>query len=158
MASRDERLAAAQNGDQQHAVWQSDVLDQRVGERRRLADFELDEFELLVAQRHQVDELVGRQFVHDHVEHATRGADCVLDTEQVEGRLVVRVVDARHDLGHAELLLGDLGDDDVVLVVACYRHHHIRTPDSGTLQYPDLGAVSVDEVLLAHDLGESLVA
>ena len=50
------------------------------------------------------------------------------DAEQVEVRLVARVVDARDHLRHAVLLLRELADDDVVLVVAGDREHEVGRP------------------------------
>ena len=65
------------------------------------------------------------------------------DPEQVEMLLVSGVVDARDHLRHAVALLGDLRDDDVVLVVAGHREHEIgRAGDPGALEDVDLGRVA----------------
>jgi hypothetical protein len=64
-------------------------------------------------------------------------------------RLVARVVHARDHLRHAVLLLGELGDDHVVLVVARQREHEVRRPlDARLLQHEELGRVAVHRLVL----------
>ena len=55
-----------------------------------------------------------------------RRADGRRDPEQVEVLLVARVVDARDHLPDAVPLLGELADDEVVLVVAGHGEHDAR--------------------------------
>ena len=59
-----------------------------------------------------------RHLVLDQGHQAARRRDRRRDPEQVEVRLVARVVHARDHLRHAVLLLRHLADDQVVLVVA----------------------------------------
>ena len=74
---------------------------------------------------------------------ALRRADRRRDPEQVEVRLVARVVDARDHLRDAVLLPGDLADDHVVLVVAGDRDDEVRRArDAGPLEHEDLGRVA----------------
>src|SRR5450756_2605732 len=157
-AARDQSVAGAHDRREQHATGQVDVLHVGVGEGRVLADLELYELYLLAPQRQQMHELVRRQLVHDEVQHRRGGAHRVLDAEQVEGGLVEGVVDPGHDLGHAELELGDLRDDDVVLVVAGDGDDHVGATDAGLLEDPDLGAVAEHEGVFAEQVGDEVVA
>ena len=62
--------------------------------------------------------------------------------------LVARVVDPGDDLRHAVLLPRELGDDDVVLVVAGHRDDDVGRPgDAGRLEHVELGAVAVDDAV-----------
>ena len=73
---------------------------------------------------------------------------------------VPRVVDASNDPLAAVLLLGDLADQDVVLIIAGDRDHQIRPRDTGSLQHPQLGRVPVlDRVLefLLHHAVASVI-
>src|SRR6266511_4982249 len=67
--------------------------------------------------------------------------------------LVARVVHARDHLWDLVLLLGDLADDEVVLVVAGDREHEVRRPlDAGPLEDEELRRVSA-----LHDVLELLL-
>jgi hypothetical protein len=61
----------------------------------------------------------------------------------VEQPLVVRVVDAGHDAGHAELLLREQRDDEVHLVVAGDRHDDLGGLGMGQRELGDLAPVDV---------------
>ena len=62
---------------------------------------------------------------------------------QLEVLEVPRVVDAGDDPLAEVLLLGDLADQQVVLVVAGDRHDEVRALDAGALEHPQLGGVAV---------------
>ena len=96
--------------------------------------------------------------MHDEIEHARGGAHGVFDAEEVEGGLVEGIVHPGDDLGHPELQLGDLGDDDVVFVVTGDRDHHVGPADAGLLEDPDLGAVAEDHILVSDHPGDRVVA
>ena len=103
----------------------------------------LDDLEPFAAQLEQADEAVLGHLVLDEREQAGRRAHRLGDPEQVEVLLVPRVVDAGDRLRDAVALLGDLGDDQVVLVVARHRQHELRRPrDPGALENGDLGRVA----------------
>ena len=78
-----------------------------------------------------------------------RRADRRRDPEQVEVRLVARVVHARDHLRHAVLLARDLADDQVVLVVAGEREHDVGRPrDARALEDVELGRVAALHLVL----------
>ena len=84
-----------------------------------------------------------RHLVLDEPEQPGRRADRLRDAEEIEVRLVAGVVDAGDHLRHLVPVLRDLGDDDVVLVVARHREHELRRPrDAGSLEDVDLGRVA----------------
>ena len=75
------------------------------------------------------------------------------DPEQVEVRLVARVVDARDHLRDAVALAGELADDDVVLVVAGRGDEQVGRPlDAGALEHEQLGRVAAEHLVLELDL------
>ena len=75
--------------------------------------------------------------------------------EQPEVVVVARVVDARDHAVAEVLLLGDLADEDVVLVVAGDGDHEVGALDAGALEHPQLGRVAVlDGVLELLLVGE----
>ena len=59
----------------------------------------------------------------------------------VEEPLVLRVVHPGHHPGHGELLLGQERDDQVVLVVAGGRHHHVDGGQAGRVEGGHLAGV-----------------
>ena len=125
---------------------------------RRLVDLHLDDLQVLLAQLEQVHEVVLGHLVLDEAEDAGRRAHGGRDAEQVEVRLVARIVDARDHLRHAVLLLGDLGDHEVVLVVAGQGEHEIGRPlDARLLEDEELGRVALHRLVLELGL-EPLVA
>ena len=78
------------------------------------------------------------------------------DPEQVEVRLVARVVDARDHVADAVALARELADDDVVLVVAGRGDEQVgRALDAGALEHEELGRVAADHLVL--ELGLELV-
>ena len=151
-ADRDLRLAVTHDRDQPRAFRQPQLLDRLSGGGRALVDLHLDDLQVLLAQLEQVDEIVLRDLVLDEAEDARRRADRRRDAEQVEVRLVARVVDARDHLRDAVLLLRDLADDDVVLVVAGDRHHQVGPLHPGPLQHEQLGRIA-----RTHDVLELLL-
>ena len=123
----------------------ADPCDALAGGRRVRADVQLDELEALAAELEQLDEAVLGHLVLDEAEEAGGRADRLRDPEDVEVRLVARVVDAGDRLRHAVALLGDLRDHDVVLVVAGDREHDLGRPgDAGALEHVDLGRVALE--------------
>ena len=90
----------------------------------------------------------------DQAQDQVGGRDGRLDTEHLEMRQVAGVVDARDDALHAVLLLGDLADQDVVLIVAGDGDHKVGALDARPLQNPQLTRIPilnrVLELLLDH--------
>ena len=82
--------------------------------------------------------------------------------EQLEVLQVAGVVAAGDDPLAEVLLLGDLADEDVVLVVAGDRHDEVGALDAGALEHPQLGAVAVLdgvlELLLDAQVGAPVAA
>src|SRR6184192_3308927 len=118
-------------------------------DRQAFGDLHLHDLEILVAQLEQVDELVLGHFVLDQAHDVRRRADRRRDAEQVEVRLVARIVDARDHLRDGVTLLRELADHEVVLVVAGHREDEIgRALDPGALEDEELRRVAaVDDVL-----------
>src|SRR5919198_53858 len=68
-------------------------------------------------------------------------------------RLVARVVHARDRLRHAVALLGDLTDDQVVLVVSGQGDDEVgRAADAGALEHVELGRVALLDLVLELSL------
>ena len=103
-------------------------VDRLADARALRVDLDLDDLEVLLAQLQQVHQVVLGHLVLDQGHDPLRRAHRRRDAEQVEVRLVARVVDARDHLLHAVPLARELGDDEVVLVVAGHRHHDVRRP------------------------------
>ena len=104
---------------------------------------ELDDLEPLAAELEEAHHAVLGNLVLDEPEEARRRADRLRHAEQVEVRLVARVVDARDHLRHLVAVLCDLRDDDVVLVVARHGEDELgRARDPGALENVDLGRVA----------------
>ena len=59
----------------------------------------------------------------------------------VEEPVVLRMVDPGYHPGHREFLLGQQRDDQVVLVISCCRHDHIRTGQTGGVEGRHLAGV-----------------
>ena len=94
--------------------------------------------------------------VLDQAHDRAGGADCRRDPEQVEVRLVARIVDARDHVAHAVAFARELADDDVVLVVAGRGDEQIRRPlDAGALEHEQLRRITSDHLVL--ELGLQLV-
>ena len=71
------------------------------------------------------------------------------DAEQVEVRLVARVVHARDRRLDAVAVARELADDDVVLVVARDRDDDVGRPlDAGALEHEELGGVTAVHLVL----------
>ena len=107
------------------------------------ADLELDDLQALLFERQQVHEAVAGHLVLDQAQDQVGRGDRRLDPQQLEVLVVARVVDARDDAVAEVLLLGDLADEDVVLVVAGDRDHQVGALDAGALEHPQLGRVAV---------------
>jgi hypothetical protein len=96
-----------------------------------------------------VDEVVLGHLVLDQGHQPARGGNRRRDAEQVEVRLVARVVDAGDHLGGSVLLLGQLRDDQIVLVVTGEGGDHVGRPrDAGPLEHVDLGRVAEHHLML----------
>ena len=108
-----------------------------------------------------MDEAVAGHLVLDEVEDQVGRRDRRLDAEQLEVLEVARVVAAGDDPLAEVLLLGDLADEDVVLVVAGDGHDEVGALDAGALEHPQLGAVAVLdgvlELLLDAQVGAAVV-
>ena len=77
------------------------------------------------------------------------GRDGRRDAEQVEVRLVARVVDPGDHFRDAVLLAAELADHDVVLVVpGCGDEQVGRALDPGALEHEHLGRVAADHLVL----------
>ena len=113
------------------------------GRRRVVGDHELDDLEPLLGQVEQVDEAVARHLVLDQAQDQVGRRHRRLDAEQLEVLEVPRVVDAGDDPLAEVLLLGDLADQQVVLVVAGDRDHEVGALDARALEHPQLGGVAV---------------
>ena len=142
-ADRELGVAVAHHRDQPHALRQGQTGDPLAGNGRVPVDLQLDDLEVLLPQLEQVHEVVLGDLVLDEAEDVRSRADGLRDAEQVEVRLVARVVDARDRLRDAVALLPDLADDEVVLVVAGDRQQDVRrTCDPRALERVDLGRVA----------------
>ena len=143
VALGDEPGAVAQHRDDQRAVGQGDVADHGPGGRRPLADLELDDLEVLLFEREQLNEAVLGHLMLDQAQDQVGRRHRGLDAEQLEVVEVARVVDPGHDPLAAVLLLGHLADEDVVLVVSGDRDHQVGSLDPRPLEHPHLGGVAV---------------
>ena len=142
-ADGDLRLAVPHHGDQARALGERELLDRLAGDGRALVDLHLDDLEVLLAQLEHPHEPVLGHLVLDEPEDARDRADRLRDPEQVEVRLVPRVVDARDHLLDVVALARDLADDEVVLVVAGDREQEVGRPrDAGALERVDLRRVA----------------
>src|SRR4249919_2300197 len=122
----DLRGAVAHDRDEPRAFRQPQLLHRLAGGRRFLVDLDLDDLEVLLPQLEQMHEVVLRDLVLDEPKNARGRAHRRRDAEQVEVRLVPRIVDTRDDLLDAVLLLGELRDHEVVLVVSGEGEDEIR--------------------------------
>ena len=95
-----------------------------------------------------MQQAVARHLVLDQAQDQVGGRHGGLDAEQLEVLEVARVVAARDHALDAVLLARDLADEDVVLVVAGHRDHHVGALDAGPLEHPELGAVAVLRAVL----------
>jgi hypothetical protein len=95
-----------------------------------------------------VDEPVLGHLVLDQPQDQVRRGDDRLDSEQLEVLQVARVVAAGDDARHPVLLARDLGDEDVVLVVARDGDDQLGALDAAALEHPELGAVAVQGAVL----------
>ena len=105
----------------------------------------LDELELALAERRQVEQLVDRDVLLDRAEDHPGRADELVDAEVAEQRLVLRVVDPGDRPRHVEVVLGHLADDEVVLVVAGDRGDDVGAVAAGLAEVLALAAVVGDD-------------
>ena len=125
---------------------------------RALPDLELDDLEVLLLEREQLDEPVLGDLVLDQAQDQVGRGHRRLDPEQLEVLEIARVVDAGDDPLDAVLLLGDLADQDVVLVVAGHGDHQVGSLDPGSLEHPQLGRVAVLDGVLELLLDDPVAA
>ena len=127
----------------------ADLADRLAGAVGVGVDEDLDDLEVLLAQLEQVDQPVLGHLVLDQG-HDRRGRrHGRRDPEQVEVRLVARVVDARDDGLDAVAVARELADDDVVLVVAGHGDDDVRRAlDPGALEDEELGGVAAEHLVL----------
>ena len=96
-----------------------------------------------------MDQPVLGHLVLDQAHDRGRGRDRRPDSEQVEVRLVARVVDARDHVRHAVPVARQLADDDVVLVVSGDRDDDVGRPlNAGALEREELGRVALVHLVL----------
>ena len=115
-------------------------LPRRLG---AVAHDQLDDLEPLLREVEQVDEAVARHLVLDQAQDQVGRGDRGLDPQQLEVVEVPRVVAAGDDPLAEVLLLGDLADQQVVLVVAGHRDHEVGALDPRALEHPQLRGVAV---------------
>src|ERR1019366_3300193 len=155
-----ESCATAQHRDDQRTVGQRHVLDAATGRLGALPDLDLDDLQVLLLEREQLDEPVLGDLVLDQPQDQVRRRYRRLDSQELEVLEVAGVVDTRHDPLDAVLLLRDLADQDVVLVVSGDRDHEIRPLDPGPLEHPQLSRVAVLdrvlELLLDHPVSSMI--
>ena len=113
--------------------------------RRAGLEVRLDELELALAERRQVEQLVDRDVLLDRAEDHPRRADELVDAEVLEQRLVLGVVDPGDRPRDVEVVLGHLADDEVVLVVAGDRRHDVGPVAAGLAEVLALAAVVRDD-------------
>src|SRR5262249_18827502 len=137
--------ALSEDGDEPRAGRKAESARFLPGHRRVALDLYLDDDEALLLQLEQPHEAVLRHLVLDEPEDVRRRADGLVDPEELEQLLVARVVDARDRLADAVALLRDLGDDEIVLVVARDGEHELRGgADPGPPGDGDLRPVPTD--------------
>src|SRR5919198_1299150 len=85
----------------------------------------------------------GRHLVLDEAQDQVGRADRGLNAQELEVLAVSRVVDARDDPRAEVFLLGDLADEEVVLVIAGHRDGQVGAVDARALEHPQLGRVAV---------------
>ena len=105
----------------------------------------LDELQLALAERREVEQLVDRDVLLDRAEDHPGRADQLVDAEVAEELLVLGVVDPGDGPWHVEVVLGHLADDEVVLVVAGHRRHDVRPVAAGLAEVLALAAVVGDD-------------
>ena len=101
----------------------------------------LDELELALAERREVEQLVDRDVLLDRAQDHPGRADQLVDAEVPEERLVLGVVDAGDRPRDVEVVLGHLADDEVVLVVAGHRRDDVGPVAAGLAEVLALAAV-----------------
>ena len=101
----------------------------------------LDELELVLAERRQVEQLVDRDVLLDRAQDHPGRADQLVHAEVPEERLVLGVVDAGDRPRDIEVVLGHLADDEVVLVVAGHGRDDIGPVRPGLAEVLALAAV-----------------
>ena len=104
----------------------------------------LDQLELTLAERGQMEQLVDRDVLFDRAEDHPRRADQLVDAEVPEQRLVLGVVDSGDRPRDIEVVLCHLADDEVVLVVTGDGRHDIGTVAAGFAEVLALAAVVGD--------------
>ena len=104
----------------------------------------LDQLELALAERRQVEQLVDRDVLLDRAQDHPRRADQLVDAEVLEQLLVLGVVDPGDGPRDVEVVLGHLADDEVVLVVAGHRRDDVRAVAAGLAEVLALAAVVRD--------------
>ena len=117
-AGHDEPVLA-QHGDDRGVAGHPEVLDRLAVDRRSLGEAHLGQPGPATLEREQADERPdGDRLLDEGGEQVRRRHADVDAPDLVEHPLVLRVVDPGDDAWHAELLLRQQGDDEVVLVVA----------------------------------------
>ena len=129
----------------EHPSGIAEVLRGPTDRRRTGQQVRLDQLQLALAERREVEQLVDRDVLLDRAQDHPRRADQLVHAEMPEQRLVLRVVDPRDRPRHVEVVLGHLADDEVVLVVAGYRGHHVGPIAAGLAEVLALAAVVGDD-------------
>src|SRR5829696_1783618 len=145
---RHEAGAVAQDRDHERAVRQRELRDALARRDAAVPHDQLDDLQPLLGQVEQVHEPVARNLVLDEPEDQVGRGDRRLDAQQLEVREVARVVAAGDDPLAEVLLLGDLADEEVVLVVPGDGDDQVCALDARALEHPQLRRVAVlDRVL-----------
>ena len=125
---------------------------------RAVSDLELDDLQVLLFKREQLDEPVLGHLVLNQTKNEVGRGDRRLDPEQLEMLKVAWVVHTGDDPLAAVFLLGDLADEDVVLVVPGHGDHEIGALDPGAFEDPQLGRVAVLDRVLEFLLDDPVAA
>lgn len=129
------------------------VPDRGAGERRLRRQRQLDQVRVAVAEAEQPDEVADAHRLLDQGRHEARRRDGDVHAPGLgEQPLVLRVVHAGDDPRHAVLGLGEQRDDQVHLVVAGRRDHHVAALERRLVKGGDLTRVGEQPLRLRHPL------
>ncbi len=104
----------------------------------------LDDLELALAERGEVEQLVDRDVLLDGAEDHPGRTDDLVHAEVAEQRLVLRVVDPGNRAGDVEVVLGHLADHEVVLVIPGDRCDDVGAGATGLAEILAFAAVVRD--------------
>ena len=101
---------------------------------------------------------MARNNLAEHVFGHKRRAAHIVNAELHVGALVVGIVQARDDVGHAEQVVGHLGAHEVRIVKLGHRGQHVAILDAGAQQHVliEADALNGAPVEVASQVGERL--